>query len=221
MSDDGFWVFGYGSLMWKPGFAFAEAAPARLMGFHRALCIFSLHYRGTPQHPGLVFGLAPGGACDGIAFRVEGEHGPAVRRYLIDRELITGVYRARQLTVDIADGTGRAISAYCFVAERQHPQAAHSLSLPQQAALVAGSRGSSGRNIDYVLSTLAQLRALGIRDRSLERLVSLMHGYAALRRLNAAAPCGLRTKPPRAYPAGIAPPLPAHRQLMAAHRRRM
>ena len=90
------WVFAYGSLMWQPGFPFVEARRARLEGYHRSFCIYSLHYRGTQQRPGLVLGLARGGTCEGIAFRVADEDAPAVRAYLHARELIYGVYREAQ-----------------------------------------------------------------------------------------------------------------------------
>src|SRR3712207_3646607 len=85
----GHWVFGYGSLIWRPGFEFAEAQPALLRGAHRSLCIYSHHYRGTPEQPGLVFGLVHGGSCRGMAFRVEGELWSDVRAYLKARELIS------------------------------------------------------------------------------------------------------------------------------------
>ncbi len=219
---NGFWVFGYGSLMWRPGFPFLEAAPARVLGYHRALCIYSVHYRGTRARPGLVFGLAQGGACDGMAFRVADQHEAATRAYLIERELVTGVYRTRHLPVTLTDGSHRTERAFCFIAERDHPQSALSLSLRHQAALVLGARGAAGRNLDYVLATLAHLRGLGIRDGSLDRLVTTMHAHAALRNADVQSVTNERLLAPLCrYPAGVAPTMPANRALRNAHRRRL
>src|SRR5512145_1517750 len=91
MSD--LWVFGYGSLMWQPGFAFVENVPGRLWGWRRSLCIYSTIYRGTPEEPGLVLGLEPGGSCRGIAFRVAAAQADETLAYLRDREMRTNVYR--------------------------------------------------------------------------------------------------------------------------------
>src|SRR3954454_21993452 len=87
------WVFGYGSLMWRPGFEFIEQVPARLIGEHRALCVYSFVHRGTPERPGLVLGLDRGGACRGVAFRVPQKHRLATVAYLRAREQVTSVYR--------------------------------------------------------------------------------------------------------------------------------
>src|SRR5436305_15171687 len=87
------WVFGYGSLMWRPGFEFVERVPARLIGEHRALCVYSFVHRGTPEKPGLVLGLDRGGACRGVAFRVAAEHRASSVGYLREREQVTSVCR--------------------------------------------------------------------------------------------------------------------------------
>ena len=100
-----YWVFGYGSLMWNPGFAAPETSPARLQGWHRAFCIYSEHYRGTPQKPGLILGLLPGGSCRGLAHRLPHEGYDAVRRYLIVREIDNdGVYEEAVRPLHLADG---------------------------------------------------------------------------------------------------------------------
>ena len=102
------WVFGYGSLMWNPGFAYAEARRARLTGYHRAFCIYSIHYRGTERRPGLVLGLDRGGVCEGIAFRLAPETRAATLAYLRRRELIYGVYREALVPVHLATDGGHS-----------------------------------------------------------------------------------------------------------------
>src|SRR5690349_2563312 len=87
--DSDLWVFGYGSLIWKPGFEFVEQRPARLIGEHRSLCIYSMVHRGTPEKPGLVLGLDRGGACQGVAFRVARKQRDATVAYLREREQVT------------------------------------------------------------------------------------------------------------------------------------
>ena len=100
------WVFGYGSLMWRPGFTFAEARPARLHGAHRALCVWSVAHRGTPAHPGLVLGLDRGGSCRGVAFRITPESGDSVMAYLRQRELIRRAHAARKRPFRLARMVG-------------------------------------------------------------------------------------------------------------------
>lgn len=175
------WVFGYGSLMWNPGFDFAEAVPARLTGFHRAFCIYSMHYRGTPRWPGLILGLDRGGVCDGVAFRVPAGRADDVRRYLRTRELVTGVYREALLPLTLA-AKGSATSyaqvmAMTFIAERAHPAYAGDLPLARQARLIRKAKGLTGFNLDYVLNTSSHLAQLGIRERRIERLVALLGSH--------------------------------------------
>jgi cation transport protein ChaC len=161
-----FWVFGYGSLIWRPGFAHVERQRARLFGYRRALCIYSHVHRGTPERPGLVLGLDRGGSCIGMAFRVPGELQAEVIAYLRERELVTHVYLER--TVDVRLASGETVAAVTYVADRKHGQYAGTLDEADAAGLVSGAVGQSGRNEAYVLSTIEHLKALGIRDHWLE-----------------------------------------------------
>ncbi len=165
-----FWVFGYGSLIWRPGFAHVETRRARLHGFRRSLCVYSWVHRGTPERPGLVLGLDRGGSCVGLAFRAPGELRDEVIGYLRDRELVTNVYLERTLPVRL-DGGG-AVPAVCYVVDRTHRQYAGNLHAADAADVVKGAVGQSGVNEDYVHSTLDHLRALGIRDHWLEEVAS-------------------------------------------------
>ena len=170
-SDDAaHWVFGYGSLMWRPGFAFAERAPATLRGLRRAFCIYSVHHRGTPERPGLVLGLAAGGAVRGAAYRVAAPDWPATYAYLREREQPTETYVEARRHVRLGDG--RTVEAVTFLSDRGHPQWAGVLDAETQARLIAGARGLSGDNIDYLRDLVAHLRAEGVRDRAMENLLA-------------------------------------------------
>jgi cation transport protein ChaC len=185
------WIFGYGSLMWNPGFAFAEAQPARLTGYHRAFCIYSIHYRGTQRQPGLVLGLDRGGVCDGIAFRIAPERRAETLAYLRRRELIYGVYREALVPVDIhpvppsvdrgvvPNADARTVWAVTYIAERAHPAYAGRLPLARVASLIRRSAGHGGTNLDYLASTLRHLKELGITEPDLGRLVTLVGALAA------------------------------------------
>src|SRR5579863_5885063 len=160
MSD--LWVFGYGSLMWRPGFAFVEREVARVRGYHRALCVYSHVHRGTPEKPGLVLGLDRGGSCRGIVFRVAAAHCDETIAYLRAREQVTAVYREVTLNVELDDG--RRVMALTYSVDRRHAQYAGRLALDDVARLVAQGQGVSGANPDYVCATQAHLAALGIAD---------------------------------------------------------
>ncbi|EDQ33174.1 Uncharacterized protein involved in cation transport [Hoeflea phototrophica DFL-43] len=166
---DDFWVFGYGSLMWRPGFDHEETRPARLFGYHRALCVRSFVHRGTPERPGLVLGLDRGGSCQGVAFRVRADARDAVVDYLRARELVTHVYleTTRRVRLD----SGDHVAALTYVVDRGHQQYAGGLSADDAHLAVRGARGQSGPNEDYVLNTVEHLRTLGIRDHHLETIV--------------------------------------------------
>jgi len=166
------WVFGYGSLMWRPGFAFSERAPAALIGAHRSLCIYSFHHRGTQKQPGLVLGLDQGGACRGVAFRVEPARADATLAYLREREQITDVYVEAIKPVSLLDGSGRELEALCYMVDRGHPQYAGRLSIEAQARLVRSAIGLAGTNIDYVLNTVRHLEEAGIDDVELMALAA-------------------------------------------------
>jgi cation transport protein ChaC len=177
MSD--LWVFGYGSLMWRPGFPFEEAIPAQLAGAHRSLCVYSIFHRGSPRHPGLVLGLDAGGRCDGIAFRVRAGHERHTRKYLRAREQVTRVYREAVRPVRLMDGGKVNARALCFLVDNSHRQYAGKLPLSAQAFLVRRGEGRSGPNTEYVANTVRHLDGLGIEELRLKRLlpmVGIRHG---------------------------------------------
>ena len=171
------WIFGYGSLMWRPGFDYVEARQAKLIGEHRALCIYSFVHRGTPEKPGLVLGLDRGGACQGMAFRVAADRRDGVVAYLREREQATSVYREvlRPVWLD-GDARNRA-SALVYVTDRGHVQYAGRLTLAQQLHIVRQGHGQSGPNDEYVISTVAALEQQGYRDRSLHQLAAMLRGH--------------------------------------------
>jgi glutathione-specific gamma-glutamylcyclotransferase len=159
------WVFGYGSLIWNPGFPFLSTHLGRLKGAHRSLSIISHHHRGTVDQPGLVFGLTRGGSVRGMVFEVADKDWPAVRAYLEAREQVTMVYRDVMRPVVLDDG--RRVMALTFVVDERHEQFAGNLSLEEQLAMVRVGVGISGRNTDYVINTARHLERLGIHDRVL------------------------------------------------------
>ncbi len=171
---DDLWVFGYGSLMWRPGFAFIDTVPARLYGAHRALCVYSWVHRGTRERPGLVLGLDHGGSCRGVAFRVHGNDRSDVIDYLRAREQVTMVYREVYRPVRLLDPAHAPVRALCYVVDRDHAQYSGALDPQTQARLIGQGRGRSGGNVDYVRNTLAHLRDLGVDDRNLENVHDLL-----------------------------------------------
>lgn len=171
MDPDNFWVFGYGSLMWRPGFDFVESAGARLDGFSRDMCLTSIHYRGTREKPGMVCGLSPGGACRGMAFRIAPAQIEAVVDYLDERELISYIYLPRQLPVAL-DG-GAHVTARVYIPDASHEQFAGGWPDDKKARHIAQGTGSEGRSLDYLASIVAHLREMNIADERLEALLAL------------------------------------------------
>jgi glutathione-specific gamma-glutamylcyclotransferase len=170
------WVFGYGSLMWRPGFEFLERVPARLVGLHRALCVYSFVHRGTPERPGLVLGLDRGGMCRGIAFRVAASERHETIGYLRAREQVTAVYRETVRRIELEDETRRQVRALCSVVDRGHVQYAGRLTLAESLHYVRQGHGQSGPNRDYVLETVRALEALGYRETELHLLADRLKG---------------------------------------------
>jgi glutathione-specific gamma-glutamylcyclotransferase len=178
LSKGDLWVFGYGSLMWRPGFEFIEQVPARLIGEHRALCVYSFDHRGTPEKPGLVLGLDRGGACRGVAFRVAAKLRGATVEYLRSREQTTHVYREVMRSLWLENEARERVSALAYVVDRGHVQYAGRLSLADQLRFVQQGHGRSGNNRDYVLSTVKSIEAQGFRDAQLHQLAAMLHGDA-------------------------------------------
>jgi cation transport protein ChaC len=172
------WVFGYGSLIWNPGFAFLRSEKALLRGAHRSLSIYSHRHRGTPEHPGLVFGLSHGGSCLGVAFEVEAARWPQIFDYLQEREQDRGVYREAWRNVTLAGGL--SVKALAYLVNEQHAQFAGRLALDEQLRLIRHSTGESGRNTEYVRNTAEHLLALGIRDKALLQIVAALDADAEL-----------------------------------------
>ena len=170
-AGDPLWIFGYGSLMWRPGFAHDAAEPALLRGYHRAFCVYSVHYRGTAARPGLVLGLDRGGSCRGRAFRVAAADAEAVIAYLDAREQVTAVYLRRRVTIEIGDTRTAAVT---YVADRAHRQYAGKLPPRRAAEIILGGHGVAGDNPEYLEHTVAHLDELGIKDGPLHDLLTLV-----------------------------------------------
>jgi len=176
------WVFGYASLMWSPGFAYREKQHGLVYGYHRALCIYSHRHRGTRECPGLVMGLCRGGSCWGMAYRLANRRQRDILAALWRREMRNYVYLPRLVSARL--GSGRHVRALTFVADQKHRQFAGDLDVERTARLVAQGRGGRGHNVDYLQQTLAHMRALGVRDPHLDRV--LMRAKALL----GSDPCG-------------------------------
>lgn len=170
------WIFGYGSLMWNPGFAYAEAQPALLHGYHRSFCVYSHRYRGTPDCPGLVLGLDRGGACRGIAFRVPAADVPVALHYLWEREMGNRTYHLKEVRVHLPSAT---VKARAFVVDRQHRNYAGRLSLDETARLILQGIGARGPCRQYLENTVCELRKLGLVDGPLHRLEAKVRALAA------------------------------------------
>ncbi|MEO8757047.1 MAG: gamma-glutamylcyclotransferase [Devosia sp.] len=172
------WVFGYGSLIWNPAFTFLRSETALLRGAHRSLSVYSHRHRGTPQRPGLVFGLSRGGACLGVAFEIDPGKWDSVFAYLQDREQDRGVYRSTWRNITLTNGL--PVRALAYLVNEQHPQFAGRLELGEQVRLIRRGTGESGHNAEYVRNTAQHLLRLGIHDRALLEIVAALDADAPL-----------------------------------------
>ncbi|MDE0058107.1 MAG: gamma-glutamylcyclotransferase [Defluviicoccus sp.] len=170
------WFFAYGSLMWDPGFAFAEARPAMLRGYHRRFCVDSTVYRGTPERPGLVLGLDAGGSCRGLAYRIAKCRREQASRYLDRRELAEDIYLLRRVRLETAEGR---LLGYTLVVDRGTPYYARDLAPGEAVRRIATCRGERGTNADYLKDTIARLEAIGVRDGGLVALSRRVAAFAA------------------------------------------
>ncbi len=170
--ENGFWVFGYGSLMWNPGFEVAERKVARLPGWHRSFCMSSIHHRGTVKSPGLVLALdaSDHAHCDGVAFRVDAAHAPKTIDLLRERELISSAYLEEVHEIEFRDG-GRD-EAVTYVIDRHHEQYVAGMALEDQAQIIARAVGGRGPNDEYLYNTASHLAELGLADVEMDWLVA-------------------------------------------------
>lgn len=173
------WVFGYGSLLWNPGFAYREKTVATLPGWHRSFCMRSIHHRGTEDKPGLVLALdaQDDAHCQGLALLVEEGHEQQTLAGLRERELISSAYLEKRLPVDLCDG--RRVEAVTYVIDPHHVQYCH-LELEEQAQIIATAVGGRGPNTEYLHNTAAHLDELGIKDADLDWLSVRVRGLSGL-----------------------------------------
>lgn len=163
------WIFGYGSLMWDPGFTYLKSSPALVRGYHRAFCVYSRRWRGTPERPGLVLGLDRGGTCHGMAFLVGADKIAATLIGLWEREMTSRVYIPKLVKARLPHAT---VEALAFVADRAHHNYAGRLTLEEVAHRLVTCGGQRGPNLDYLIRTIEHLASLGVEDRRLLHLLT-------------------------------------------------
>ena len=164
------WVFGYGSLLWNPGFAYQHHKLARLNGYRRSFCMSSIHHRGTKDAPGLVLALdkSESSACYGLAFYVRRKDEQDTLAYLRERELISSAYM--EVFVELIDKEGVKETAIAYIIDQSHVQYCAGLPLEQQANIISSAVGERGPNAEYLFNTVAKLKSLDISDDELEWL---------------------------------------------------
>ncbi|HKJ00615.1 MAG TPA: gamma-glutamylcyclotransferase [bacterium] len=176
------WFFGYGSLIWRPGFSYAERRPALLSGYHRAFCRYSFRHRGTPEHPGLVIGLREGGSCVGVAYGVAAPDVPAALDYLDEREGAGYLRREQPLRLGL-EGAGPEVTAWVYIPNPEHPSYFGEQDFARLVALVAGGHGESGTALDYLRDLIAHLAEMGITEPELAHVLAAAQRHARNERL--------------------------------------
>ncbi|WP_299563607.1 gamma-glutamylcyclotransferase [uncultured Sulfitobacter sp.] len=173
------WVFGYGSLLWNPGFEVAESVIGTLPGYARSFCMRSIHHRGTDVDPGLVLALdrQEGKACEGLALRVADGAEETTLAYLRERELISSAYVEKLITIQLADD--RYVTALVYVIDESHNQYCGDLPLEEQAQIIARAVGGRGPNTEYLFNTFDHLVKVGLHDPALEWLANRVRALAA------------------------------------------
>ena len=164
-----FWFFAYGSLMWNPEFEYLRRETARLHGYHRCLCLWSVEYRGSLEQPGLVMGLDRGGSCAGQAFLISQHAAPKIIDKLNEREMITGAYQSRLIPLKLQ--SGEQVNAVCLIARHDHPQYAPGLDHQTIIEIVQRAKGKRGSNIEYVLNTAHKMQEMGMIGRELKAIL--------------------------------------------------
>jgi cation transport protein ChaC len=173
------WVFGYGSLLWNPGFEITVRAVATLPNYARSFCMSSIHHRGTVDDPGLVLALdeRKGAQCAGVAFAVAAGKEDETLQYLRERELVSSAYLEKILTLNLADG--RRVEAVTYVIDESHEQYCSDLPLEEQAQIIANAVGGRGPNWEYLYNTASHLRDIDLRDPDLEWLTARVRELVA------------------------------------------
>jgi len=172
--NQGVWVFAYGSLMWNPAVHVAERRIARVYGFRRNFCLWTPLGRGSPDNPGMVLGLEPGGSCNGVVLRLAPQRVESETQILWRREMFSGVYTPRWIRAVTERGS---ISAIAFTMDTRHDRYARDVSLEQTVYALATAEGRLGSSYEYLASTVAHLDKLGVGDGAMHRLLRLVEAY--------------------------------------------
>lgn len=165
------WVFGYGSLIWNPAFEYIDKCDALVHGWHRSFCLKLFMGRGTPEKPGLMLALEPGGACRGMAFRIAAGRVKQELGLLWQREMFGGSYNARWVKLRLKEQT---VTGVTFVINPSHPRYIKGLSAEQTARMILQARGELGSNLEYFEKTVACLNQLGVQDSTLAQIASFL-----------------------------------------------
>ena len=175
MNDERMWVFGYGSLLWQPGFEHDRFEIADLQGYARSFCMRSIHHRGTVEEPGLVLALdaVADARCRGVALRVAAGQEARTLAYLRERELISSAYLEKNLQVTLTNG--EEVTAVTYVIDADHVQYCGGISLAEQARIIAYAHGGRGPNWEYLYNTVDKLNSLQLHDPDLVWLKRQVH----------------------------------------------